>query len=150
MGFMWVTLNQFIIVSGGFWLTTNHLHLDLCTPPLKVHESEDLLLQDVSLLEIEFFSKTEIIAWLLMTIAKDRSTHSESLILQVCFFWSIYLMNDSSCHNVDKDGDQNIDLPYDQLDCNVGISHSDAELEQVKLKLLEGIQHFEVDWFGII
>jgi hypothetical protein len=51
-------------------------------------------------------------------------------------------MDDSSCHNVDKDGDQNIDSPCDQLDCNVGISHSDVELEQVKLNLLEGIQHF--------
>jgi hypothetical protein len=51
-------------------------------------------------------------------------------------------MNDSSCHNVDKDGDQNIDSPCDQLDCNVGISHVDVELEHGKLNLLEGIQHF--------
>jgi hypothetical protein len=77
-----------------------------------------------------------------MTIAKDRSTHCESSIMQVCFYLIIYLIDDSSCHNVDKDGDKKNDLPYDQLDCNVGISHSNAKLEHMKLKLLEGIQHF--------
>jgi hypothetical protein len=45
-------------------------------------------------------------------------------------------------HVVLKDGDKKNDLPYDQLDCNVGISHSNAKLEHMKLKLLEGIQHF--------
>jgi hypothetical protein len=43
------------------------------------------MLQDMSLLEIEFFGKTEIIAWLLMTIAKDQATHSVLLILQDFF-----------------------------------------------------------------
>jgi hypothetical protein len=52
-------------------------------------------------------------------------------------------MDDSSFHNVDKDGDQNTNSPCDQLDCNVGILHSNAQFEQVKSKLLEGIQHFE-------
>jgi len=51
-------------------------------------------------------------------------------------------MNDYACHNTDKDGDQNIDHPYDQVNCNVGTYHSDVELEQMKLKLLEAIQHF--------
>jgi hypothetical protein len=76
-----------------------------------------------------------------MTTAKDRSTHSESSILQLCSSWNIYLMHDYSCHNSDKDGDQNIDSPCDQLDCNVGTYHYDIEFEQVKLKLLEGILH---------
>jgi len=83
-----------------------------------------------------------------MTTTKDRSTHSESLILQFHFSWNICLMDDSSCHNVDKDGDQNTDSPCDQLDCNVGISHSNVELKKVKLTLLvEGIQHFETGLF---
>jgi hypothetical protein len=29
-------------------------------------------------------------------------------------------MNDYACCNVDKDGDQNTNHPYDQLDDNVG------------------------------
>jgi hypothetical protein len=64
----------------------------------------------MSLLEIEFFGKTEIIAWLLMTIAKDQATHSVLLILQISSMSNIYSMNDLTCHNSDKDGDQNIDL----------------------------------------
>ena len=52
-------------------------------------------------------------------------------------------MHDFSCHNSNKDGDQNTDSPCDQLDYNVGMSHYDVELEQVKVNLLEGIQHFE-------
>jgi hypothetical protein len=56
-------------------------------------------------------------------------------------------MHGLTCHNAGKDGDQNIDSPCDQLDYNVGTLHYDVELEQgklklqVKLKLLEGIQH---------
>lgn len=50
-------------------------------------------------------------------------------------------MNDYACYNVDKDGDKNTDHPYDQLDDNVGTQHSDVELEQAKLELLEGILH---------
>jgi hypothetical protein len=76
----------------------------------------------------------------MMTISKDRSTHSESSILQICSSWNIYLMHDLTYHNSDKDGDQNTESPCDQLDCNVGTYHSNVELEQVKLKLLEGIQ----------
>jgi len=75
-----------------------------------------------------------------MTISKDQSTHSESSILQVSSVLNIYLKNGYACHNADKDGDQNTDSPCDQLDYNVGTYHSDSELEQVKLKLLEGIQ----------
>ena len=52
------------------------------------------------------------------------------------------MKNGYAFHNAGKDGDQNIDSPCDQLDYNVGTYHSDVELEQVKLKLLEGIQHF--------
>jgi hypothetical protein len=56
---------------------------------------------------------------------------------------NICLKNDYACHNASKDGDQNTDSPCDQLDYNVGMSHYDVELEQVKVNLLEGIQHFE-------
>jgi hypothetical protein len=77
-----------------------------------------------------------------MTISKDQSTHSESSILQVSLVLNIYLKNGYVCHNAGKDGDQNTDSPCDQLDYNVGTYHSNSKLEQVKLKLLEGIQHF--------
>lgn len=68
----------------------------------------------------EFYGKTDIMAWLLMTITKDWSTHSESLVLQVSSMWSISLMNDYACHNANKDRDQNTDNTYDQRDNNVG------------------------------
>ena len=55
---------------------------------------------------------------------------------------NICLKNGYDCHNAGKDGDQNIDSPCDQLDCNVGTSHYDVEFEQVKMKIHEGIQHF--------
>jgi hypothetical protein len=55
---------------------------------------------------------------------------------------NIYLKNGYAFHNTGKDGDQNNDSPCDQLNYNVGTLHSDAEFEHVKLKLLEGIQHF--------
>jgi hypothetical protein len=77
-----------------------------------------------------------------MTTAKDQSTHSESSILQVSLVLNICLKNGYACHNAGKDEDQNTDSPCNQLDYNVGTSHVDAEIEQVKLKLLEGIQHF--------
>ena len=77
-----------------------------------------------------------------MTISKDQSTHSESSILQVSSTLNICLKNGYSYHNPSKDGDQNIDSPCDQLDYNVGTYHSNDELEQVKVNLLEGIQHF--------
>jgi hypothetical protein len=93
----------------------------------------------MSLLEIVLFGKTYIIAWQLMTIAKDQSTHSESSVLQVCSSWNIFLMHDLSCHNSDKDGDQNTDPPCDQLDYNVGTYHSD--LRHLILIFLEEIQH---------
>jgi hypothetical protein len=78
------------------------------------------VIQVWSLLEIEFFGKAYIIAWLLMTIAKDQSTHSESSILQVSSVLNICLKNGYDCHNAGKNGDQNIDSPCDQLNCNVG------------------------------
>jgi hypothetical protein len=95
-----------------------------------------------SLLEIEFFGKTYIIAWLLMTTAKDQSSYSESSILQVSSVLNICLKNGYACHNVGKDGDQKIDCPCAQIDYNFGTSHSDVELEQVKPNLLKGIQLF--------
>jgi len=97
------------------------------------------VLQDWSLLKIEFFSKTYIATWLLMTIAKDQSTHSEFSILHVSSVLNIYLKNGYACHNAGKDGDQNTTSPCDQLDYNVCTYHSDSKLEQVKLKLREGI-----------
>jgi hypothetical protein len=100
------------------------------------------VLQDWSLLEIEFYNKTYISTWLLMTTAKDQSTHSESSILQVSSVLNIFLKNGYACHNDGKDGDQNIDSPCDQIDCIVDTYHSVVQLEQVKLNLLEGIQHF--------
>jgi hypothetical protein len=100
------------------------------------------VLQDWSLLEIEFFGKTYIISWLLMTISKDQSTHSESSILQVSSMLKISMNNGHDYHDAGKDGYQNTDSPCDQLGYNVGTYHYDSQLEQVKLKLLEGIQHF--------
>jgi hypothetical protein len=55
---------------------------------------------------------------------------------------NICLKNVYAFHNVGKDGDQNIDSPCEQFDYNVGTYHFDVGVEQVKLKLLEGIQHF--------
>jgi hypothetical protein len=77
-----------------------------------------------------------------MTTAKDQSTHSEFSILHVSLVLNICLKNGYACHNAGKDGDQNIDSPWDQLDYNVDTYHSDVELEKMKLKLLEGIEHF--------
>ena len=77
-----------------------------------------------------------------MTTSKDQSTHNESSNLQVSSVLNTYLKNGYSCHNAGKDGDQNTDSPCDQVDYNVGTYHSDIELEQVKLKIIEGIQHY--------
>jgi hypothetical protein len=79
-----------------------------------------------------------------MTISKDQSTHGEYLILQYCFYWNICLMDYSSCHNVDKNGDHNIDSPCDQLNYNVVTYHYDAQLEHIKSNILEGIQKFGI------
>jgi hypothetical protein len=64
-----------------------------------------------------------------MTTTKDRSTHSESSILQVSLVLNIYLKNGYAFHNAGKDGDQNINSPCDQLDWNVGTYYSDVELK---------------------
>ena len=48
-------------------------------------------------------------------------------------------MHDLTCHNSDKDGDQNNDPPCDQLDYNVDTYHSD--LRHLILIFLEEIQH---------
>ena len=74
-----------------------------------------------------------------MTTTKDQSTHSESSILQVSSLLNICLKNGYACHNVGKDGDQNIDSPCDQLDYNVGTYHYD--LRHLILIFLEEIQH---------
>jgi hypothetical protein len=42
-----------------------------------------LSLEDMSILENEFYGMTEIASWLLMTIAKKSSTHSGSLLLDI-------------------------------------------------------------------
>jgi hypothetical protein len=78
------------------------------------------VLQDWSLLEIEFFGNTYITTWLLMTISKYQSTHIESSVLQVSSVLNICLKNGYAFHNVGKDGYQNTDSPCDQVDCNVG------------------------------
>jgi hypothetical protein len=98
------------------------------------------VLQDWSLLKIQFYGKTYIIAWLLMTISEDQSTHSESSVLQVSSMLNICLKNGYDCHNAGKDGDEKTDSPCDQHDYNVFTYHSDVELGQVKLNFLEGIQ----------
>ena len=77
-----------------------------------------------------------------MTISKDQSIHSESSIFRVSSVFNICLKNGYACHNAGKDGDQNIDSPCDQCDYNVGTLHADVKLEQLKLNLLEGIQHY--------
>jgi hypothetical protein len=59
-------------------------------------------------------------------------------VLKIC------LKNGYTCDNDGKDGDQKSNSPCDQLDYNVFTYHSDVEFEQVKLKLLEGIQHFDI------
>jgi hypothetical protein len=100
------------------------------------------VLQYGFLLEIEFFGKTYIIAWLLMTTANDQSIHSESSILQVSSVLNIHLKHGYACHNDGKDGDKNNDPPCHQLDYNVGILHSDDDLEEVKVNLLDVILHF--------
>ena len=84
------------------------------------------MLQYWSLLEIVFYGKTYIIAWLFLTTTKDHSTHSESSILQVSSVLNICLKNGYDCQNTGKDGDQNIDSPCDQLNCNVGTYHSNV------------------------
>jgi hypothetical protein len=63
-----------------------------------------------------------------MTIAKDQSSHSESSILQVSLALNICLKNGYSYDNAGKDGDQNTDSPYDQIDYSVSTYHSNAEL----------------------
>jgi hypothetical protein len=55
---------------------------------------------------------------------------------------NICLKNGYAFHNSSKDGDQNTDSPCDQLDYNVDTYHYYVELEQVKVNILEGIQHF--------
>ena len=98
-----------------------------------------IFFKNTSLLEIVLFGKTYIIAWQLMAIAKDQSTHSESSIFQVCSSWKIYLMHDLTCQISNKDGDQNTDPPCDQLVYNIGTCHYD--LRHLILIFLEEIQH---------
>ena len=57
-----------------------------------------------------------------MTIPMDQSMNNQSLIGQVGLVCSISLMNDSACHNGDKDEDQNTNLPDDQFFDNENIS----------------------------
>jgi len=55
-----------------------------------------------------------------MTIPMDQSMNNQSSIFLIVFIFSIVLMNDLACHNGDKDGDQNTDLPYDRFFDNEG------------------------------
>ena len=59
--------------------------------------------------------RTEITIWLWMTIPKDRSIHNVSSIWMSFVGCDIFLRNDWACHNGDKDGNQNTDLPYDRF-----------------------------------
>lgn len=99
-------------------------------------------------LKIEFFGKIDVVAWFLMTTLKDKSIHSQYSILLVCFFWNKSLMNDSSCHNGDKDGDQKNDFPYDQLNYNIAIRKYVVAMEQEKVKMNHpnGTQQYEIGW----
>jgi hypothetical protein len=54
-----------------------------------------------------------------MTITKDQANHNVLSILQISSMLNIYLMNDLTCYNSNKDGDQKIDSICDQLDYNV-------------------------------
>jgi len=77
--------------------------------------------KDVSILENQFFSMTDIYSWFLMTIAKKWSTHSDSLLLKVSCVWNIFMKDDCDFYNVRKDEYQNNDPLYGQLDDNFGI-----------------------------
>lgn len=90
-------------------------------------------LQDVSLLMNEFYGMTDITSWLLTTISKKQSFHSESSLLYFSSRWSIYFKDENDFHIAYKGEDQNSDLSYGQLNHNVGIS--DFELKKMNLKL---------------
>jgi hypothetical protein len=64
-----------------------------------------------------------------MIITKKSSTLSGSLLLHISCGYNIYLKDDFSFYNYLKDEYRNIDLPYDQLDDNVGILVFSLELE---------------------
>jgi len=139
------TTNQY----GGFGMTTNQITLtfyylidrnlkleawfpiiDIILPCQVQGEKMQIFpLQDVSLLENEFFGMINISSWLLMTISKKWSTHSGYLLLQFSCVWNINLKDDYAFHNAHKVEDQDTNLPCGQLDDNVGISKYALELE---------------------
>ena len=108
-----ITLNSPLLGVGVFhW----------CTPPFNCTRVPSSFLWLAAICVSEFCCKTYTIVLLLTTIPKDQSMHKWSLIWQVGLVCIISLMNDSSCHNGDKDGDQNTDLPDDRFFDNEGIS----------------------------
>jgi len=64
--------------------------------------------------------KTYVTSWLLISIAKELSKYNELLTFEHSSSFDICLNDDLSSHNEEKDGDQNIDFPCDQLHDNVG------------------------------
>ena len=57
-----------------------------------------------------------------MTIPKGQSIHNVSSISLICVDCDIFLRNDCTCHNGDRDGDQNTDLLDDCFSDNENIS----------------------------
>ena len=80
---------------------------------VQLHESTiiDSLFAALSVIVVS--CRTETIVWLWMTIPKDRSIHNVSSIWLIFVGCDIFLRNDWACHNGNKDGDQNTNLPYD-------------------------------------
>ena len=81
--------------------------------PIQLHESTIISSLLAALCVIVFGCRTKTIFGLWMTIPKDRSIHNVSSIGLIFVGCDIFLRNDWACHNGDKDGDQNTDIPYD-------------------------------------
>ena len=92
-----------------------------CTPPFNCTRVPSSFLMLAAICVSEVDCKTYTIVLRLTTIPKDQSMHNWSLIWQVGLVCSNSLMNDSSCHNGDKDGDQKTDLLDDRFFDNESI-----------------------------
>ena len=95
--------------------------ISLVYSPVQLHESTIFIWLLVAICWSESNRKTCKIFWLWMTIPRDQSMNNWSSIWLIVVVCCIVLMNYLTCHNGDKDGDQNIDLPDDQFFNNEGI-----------------------------
>ena len=89
---------------------------------IQLHESTIICSLLAALCVIIVGCRTETIVWLWMTIPKDQSIHNVSSIWLIFVGCDIFLRNDWACHNGNKDGDQNTDLPYDRFFYNENVS----------------------------